>query len=277
MDTIWLVLAIGSMMTLLGSAFVRGREAILRTVASAAVMVGLAFTDAGWVVHVGMAVLLLSSVEFLFRPYHKVRHEVQASFGCLAAVTAAALATGQFPWVVFPLGCMIVLWAACGGPQRNRRKQARALQRTARADASVQQSAARASADQLNLLFNDRRLAAPHRQKLHALLRRADALHAELRSRDAGDRLIFQVEQIHDDFAPTAVRGYLALPRVTADTEPVQDGKTGGQLLDEQLTLLDGALDDIAAEARGHGADGLLASYRFLRDKFGSPGDELKL
>jgi hypothetical protein len=276
-DAIWLILAIGSMLTMLGSAFVRGREAILRTIASAAVMVGLAFTDAGWIVHVGMAILLLSSTEFLFRAYYKVRREVQASFGCLAAVTAAALASGQFPWVVFPIGCMIVLWCISGGPQRNRRKEARALQRKAFAEASVQQSAARASADQLNQLFNDRRLPAPHRQKLHALLHRADALHTELRSRQVGDRLIFEVEQIHDDFAPTAVRGYLALPRATADTQPVQDGKTGAQLLDEQLTLLDGALDDIVAEARTHGADGLLASYRFLQNKFGSPGDELKL
>jgi hypothetical protein len=108
-------------------------------------------------------------------------------------------------------------------------------------------------------------------------LHRADAIHAQLSSQEAADRLIFEVEQIHDDFAPTAVRGYLALPRATADTQPLHDGKTGAQLLDDQLTLLDGALDDIVAEAGTCGADGLLASYRFLQDKFGSSRNDLRL
>lgn len=130
---------------------------------------------------------------------------------------------------------------------------------------------------ELDRLFNDPRLPHAARLNLHALLRRADALYAELQSHRASDSLLFQVEQIHQDFAPTAVRGYLALPPTVADTQPLHDGKTGAVLFDEQLMMMHGALDDIAAEAGSHGADGILASYRFLQDKFGRSDDELKL
>lgn len=277
MDFILQLFAVGAIITMLTGAFKRGSEAILRTIGSALVMVGLAFTDAGWVVHVGMAILMLSSIEFLYRPYYKVRHEVQASFSCLAAVTVAALAGGHFPWVVFPIGAMVGLWYLGGGPQRNRRKYARSKQRQAFQEAAVRESVARASAADLNRLFNDPRLPVQSREKLHSLLRRADGLHAELRSHQASDRLVFEVEQIHQDFAPTAVRGYLALPPAIANTQPLQDDKTGAVLFDEQLDMLNSALDDIAAEARTHGAEGILASYRFLQDKFGQTDDELKL
>ena len=277
MEWILHLVAVGALITMLASAFRRGSEAVLRTIGSAAVMVGLAFTPAGWVVHVGMAILLLSTVEFLYRPYFKVRTELLASLGSLAAVTVAGVLNGAFPWVVFPLGCMVALWYLGGGPARNRRKAARALQRKAFHAASVQQATVQDSRTELDRLFNDPRLPAPSRKQLHAVLHHADRLHVELRAHQASDRLVFEVEQIHQDFAPTAVRGYLALPPTVADSQPIQDGKTGATLLAEQLTLLDGALDDIAAEARTHGAEGLLASYRFLQNKFGSTDDDLKL
>lgn len=269
--------AVGAFITMLTSAFRRGTEARLRTIASSLVMVALAFTPAGWVVHVGMAILLLSSVEFLFRPYYKVRNDVHTAFGCLAAVTFAGLVAGHFPWVIFPLACFVGLWALTGGPERNRRRHARHVQRKAFHEAAARESTMRSSKFELDRLFNDPRLPQPARANLHELLRRSDALYAELRSHRASDRLLFEVEQIHEDFAPTAVRGYLALPPSVADTEPLQDGKTGAVLFDEQVTIMHGALDDIAAEARTHGAEGLLSSYRFLQDKFGQTDESLKL
>lgn len=277
MEWILHLFAVGAFITLLTCAFGRGVEARLRTVACSAAMVALAFTPAGWVVNVGMVILMFSSVEFLFRPFHKVRDEVLTAFGCLAAVTFAGAVTGHFPWVVFPLGCLIALWYLTGGPQRNRRRKARELQRNAFHQAAAREHSMHNSRFELNRLFNDPRLPVPIRHNLHRLLRRADGLYAELRSHQASARLIFEVEQIHEDFAPTAVRGYLALPPSVANTQPLQDGKTGAMLLEEQITLMHGALDDIAAEARTHGAEGLLASYRFLQDKFGATDDELKL
>ncbi|MFC6707518.1 hypothetical protein [Flexivirga alba] len=269
--------AVGAFITLLTSAFRRGAEARLRTIACTAIMVALAFTRAGWVVHVGMAILLLASAEFLYRPYYKVRDEVRTVFGCLAGVTLIAALTHHFPWVLFPLAVVFGMWALTGGPERNRRKHTRYVQRKAFHEAAAKESSMRISQSELDRLFNDPRLPQPARHNLHELLRRCDALHFELRSHQAGDRLIFEVEQIHQDFAPAAVRGYLALPPSVADTQPLQDGKTGAVLFDEQITIMHGAVDDIAAEARTHGAEGLLSSYRFLQDKFGHTGDELKL
>lgn len=269
--------AVGAFITLLTSAFRCGLEARLRTIACSAIMAALAFTPAGWVVHVGMAILLFSSAEFLYRPYYKVRDEVRTSFGCLAGVMLAAAVTHHFLWVIFPLAVVVGMWALTGGPERNRRRHARHVQRKAFHQAAVRESSMRTTQFELNRLFNDPRLPHPARKTLHDLLRRSDALYFELRSHQASDRLLFEVEQIHEDFAPTAVRGYLRLPPSVADTQPLQDGKTGAILLDEQITLMHGALDDIAAEARTHGAEGILASYRFLQDKFGHADDELKL
>ncbi|HWC24027.1 MAG TPA: hypothetical protein VG502_17155 [Flexivirga sp.] len=269
--------AVGAFITLLTSAFRRGSEARLRTIACSAIMAGLAFTPAGWVVNLGMLVLMLSGTEFLYRPYYKVRDDLWTAFGCLAGVAFAGAVVGHFPWVFFPLACLVGLWALTGGPERNRRKHARHVQRKAFHEAAVRESSVRTSQFELNRLFNDPRLPLATRKNLHELLRRADALYFELRSHGASDRLLFEVEQIHEDFAPTAVRGYLALPPSVADTQPLQDGKTGAVLLDEQITIMHGAIDDIAAEARTHGAEGLLSSYRFLQDKFGHTDDELKL
>lgn len=277
MEWILHLCAVGAFITLLTSAFRRGTEARLRTIACSAIMVALAFTPAGWVVHVGMAILLFSSAEFLYRPYYKVRDEVRTTFGCLAAVTLVGAITHHFPWVIFPLAVVVGMWALTGGPERNRRKYARDKQRKAFHQAAMQQSSMCGTQVELNRLFNDPRLPNPARQNLHELLRRSDALYAELRSHQASDRLLFEVEQIHQDFAPTAVRGYLALPPSVADTQPLQDGKTGAVLFNEQITLMHGAIDDIADEARTHGAEGLLTSYRFLQDKFGHTDDELKL
>ncbi len=269
--------AVGAFITLLTSAFRRGTEARLRTVACSVVMMALAFTPAGWVVHVGMAILLFASAEFLYRPYYKVRNEVWTTFGCLAGITLVAAVTHHFSWVLFPLTIVVGVWALTGGPERNRRKHARDVQRKTFTAAAVTQSSMQTSRFELDRLFNDPRLPQPARNNLHELLRRCDALHVELRSQQASDRLLFEVEQIHQDFAPTAIRGYLALPPSVADTQPLQDGKTGAVLFDEQITIMHGALDDIAAEARTDGAEGLLSSYRFLQDKFGRTADELKL
>lgn len=277
MDWILHLCAVGTFLALLTAAFRRGSDARLRTTVCSAIMAALAFTPAHWVVHVGMAILLLSSVEFLYRPSHKVWRETLTSFACLAAVTVAGAVNDQFPWVVFPFGVLVALWALTGGPARNRRRRDRELRRRERHDAATEASSRRSTQRDLNRLFNDPRLPQPVRHNLHQLLRRADGLHQELRSRGAGDRLIFEVEQIHEDFAPTAVHGYLALPVETADTQPLQEGKTGATLLDEQITMMHRALDDIAAEARTQGAEGILASYRFLQDKFGRPDDELTL
>lgn len=62
-------------------------------------------------------------------PLLPVRDEVRTAFGCLAAVTLVGAVAGHVPWVVFPLACLVALWARTGGPERSRRKHARYVQR----------------------------------------------------------------------------------------------------------------------------------------------------
>lgn len=94
-----------------------------------------------------------------------------------------------------------------------------------------------------------------------------------LRQHGAPTEQVFQVEQIHTDFGPQALRSYLALAPGTADTTEVLDGRTGHQLIVEQLDLL---LTQVAAQlnhAVKLGSDELLANHRFLTQKFGTNGD----
>ena len=87
----------------------------------------------------------------------------------------------------------------------------------------------------------------------------------------------FMLRQIAEDYAPEAVRAYLKLPPSLANVTPLQDGKTGRDLLGEQLDLLLGAVQDIMRDAAQAGSQHLLAHQRFLKDRFAKPSDELKL
>lgn len=94
-----------------------------------------------------------------------------------------------------------------------------------------------------------------------------------LREHGAATEQVFEVEQIQTDFGPQALRAYLALAPGSEDTQDVLDGKTGHQLIVEQLDLL---LAEVAAHlhrAARLGSDQLLANHRFLTEKFGTRGD----
>ncbi|WP_407538213.1 hypothetical protein Q0M94_08865 [Deinococcus radiomollis] len=87
----------------------------------------------------------------------------------------------------------------------------------------------------------------------------------------------FLLRQIETDYAPEAARAYLKLPPSLAGVTPLQDGKTGRDLLNEQLDLLLSAVADIMKDAAQAGSQHLLAHQRFLKDRFARPNDELKL
>ncbi|AFZ68962.1 hypothetical protein [Deinococcus peraridilitoris] len=73
---------------------------------------------------------------------------------------------------------------------------------------------------------------------------------------------------IVDEYAPDAVKAYLRLPPSTANTLPLQDGKTGRDLLIEQLDLLLDGVARIISDATVSGGRELLAHQRFLEAKF---------
>lgn len=94
-----------------------------------------------------------------------------------------------------------------------------------------------------------------------------------LRRHGAPTAQIFEVEQIQTDFGPQALRSYLALAPGTADSIEVLDGKTGHQLIIEQLDLLLAQTAAHLHRAARLGSDELLANHRFLTEKFGTGGD----
>lgn len=135
-----------------------------------------------------------------------------------------------------------------------------------------------ADTDDLLALSRDERLPADARARLGALHFRSQEALTYLKEREldaAGPG--FLVRQIAGDYAPEAVRAYLKLPPTLANVTPLQDGKTGRDLLGEQLDLLLSAVGDVMKDAAQAGSQHLLAHQRFLKDRFARPNDELKL
>lgn len=111
------------------------------------------------------------------------------------------------------------------------------------------------------------------RERAQRLDRESGSTLTYLREHAAPAAQVFEVEQIQSDFGPQALKSYLALAPGTADTTEVLDGKTGHQLIVEQLDLL---LAQVAAHlhrAARLGSGELLANHRFLTEKFGTGGD----
>ncbi|ULH17177.1 hypothetical protein MF271_18795 (plasmid) [Deinococcus sp. KNUC1210] len=73
------------------------------------------------------------------------------------------------------------------------------------------------------------------------------------------------------------MQAYLKLPPSLAGVKVLQEGKTGRELLSEQLDLLLDAVKDMLEGAAQAGSQHLLAHQRFLRDRFARPPDDLKL
>ncbi|MBO1766871.1 hypothetical protein [Allobranchiibius sp. GilTou38] len=98
-----------------------------------------------------------------------------------------------------------------------------------------------------------------------------------LAARGITGRDAFEVVQIRDDFGPSAVHAYLGLPPTTADTAVLQDGRTGADLLIEELDLLLEAVRGLLDRAGEVGQTQLRANHRFLEEKYGErdPGLEL--
>ena len=73
------------------------------------------------------------------------------------------------------------------------------------------------------------------------------------------------VRQICTDYLPGALEHYIALPSDLA-SEPVLDGRSARDVLDEQLALIESRLDEMAAHTYRREANGLLTHARFVAD-----------
>src|SRR5215510_2387478 len=94
----------------------------------------------------------------------------------------------------------------------------------------------------------------------------------------AGSRNLYLVERMLDQYLPSTLDAYLALPPDAAELPITPDRRTGAQVLRSQLDILEAKLDEAAEDLRQVNVDRLLANERFLEEHFGRPSQsELRL
>jgi len=76
------------------------------------------------------------------------------------------------------------------------------------------------------------------------------------------------IRQTALSYLPEALNAYLAIPRVYAESRPVQDGKTAHDLLMEQLTVMDAKIRDVSDAIARNDTDRLMANVRFLQERY---------
>lgn len=140
------------------------------------------------------------------------------------------------------------------------------------------QAASVAPEDALTALHSNDRLPGEARAQLVALdLRTKEALRHLSAQGIEGSEAGFLARAIRREYAPAAAQAYLKLPPTRADVTPLQDGKTGRDLLCEQLDILLNATQEILDTALHSGGQELLTNGRFLEEKFGKVDKDLKV
>lgn len=268
------------------SAFGRSRRSVRRSAVVVALLVGLAAVGAAWVIPAGAGVTLWAYISVVFGSFAKVRRRLL--FSALALAVFAALGAG---WVLIPSGVFAVLrlWNLLGAGSGEARCQASFPSKPTShrpVDLGKQEVDDRVRPDQdnkkeptLDGYLRDHRLPDDARSLLHEIDGRSRAAGQYLQQQGRGNGLDgIEVERIREDYAVGAVRGYLALPTWSAQGQVLSDGKTGSQLLSEQLRLLVHRLEEIQHAAAVNGGAELLTHGKFLRDRFsGGSGDQLRL
>jgi len=82
---------------------------------------------------------------------------------------------------------------------------------------------------------------------------------------DLSDHETWLLRQICIDYLPGALEHYIALPADLA-SEPVLDGRSAREVLDEQLALIERRLDQMATRTYRLEAGNLLTHARFVAD-----------
>lgn len=115
------------------------------------------------------------------------------------------------------------------------------------------------------------RLPVEHQLKVEAIHRKAESMLRDHGHRfPLGSRERYLVERTLTDYLPATLEAYFRLPPGYANWPIRADGRTGLQVLWEQLDLLDTRLDEMARELERSGVDELLANGRFLEERFGA-------
>ncbi len=282
-----------SIAAMAASMFTRGPRRHVHAIVAMAVAAVLGLTLASWVVHPAAALSLAVLWSYAWAsPRKSWRPMVRGAVGIVVFGFLGAF------WVVFPASWLIAIWFLSRGPRLmfggcNRSPKVR-LDKTERkgkrdtvsgknkgddvpaSEQTVPSTAA--EVPDLYAMAHDIRVPKDCRAQLVDLRDRCRETSSYLTERGLSEgRLAHSIHQIQHVFAPDAVQAYLELPPTMANVAPLEDGKTGHQMLTEQLDLLLTGVADVMSEATTIGGENLKASQRFLRDKFGPKSDDLSL
>lgn len=261
-----------------GVVWQKGADGNRRAIGLSIIMVVLAVLGASWVVHPAAGITLAACFAFAGGNVLK-KH---SNHGLRVLATAAVFGVAGAGWVFVPLVVATVIALMSN-------KNAHPVHRKAVVNTYVPptptfaygQATPRATpaAQNLTMLAQHPRLPSDSAKRAKALNLQCFEAISYIDERGPGaDKLRFEVEQIHQDFALEAIGAYLALPPTKANTTPIRDGKTGQDLLNEQLDMLSDGVHDVMERAEALGAEQILASHAFVSQKFAqAKTSELKL
>jgi hypothetical protein len=103
--------------------------------------------------------------------------------------------------------------------------------------------------------------------KVEQIRRKAEVLLQHQGQFPIGSKDLYVLRRTQLEYLPSTLDAYLALSGDDRALAP--DGRTGLQVLRDQLDLLDSKLDEIADDLQRQNVDRLLANERFLEEHFG--------
>ena len=184
-------------------------------------------------------------------------------------------------WILFFWGMSALFW---GGGRRRRRYRRRRrfeewLAEQPPAPASAPAPAQPAPAPPRPLPEPDpiSRLPLDVQLRVQQIRNKVEALMKHASEFPFGSKDLFVLQRTRTDYLPATLDAYLALPPEFAEVKVAPDGRTALQVLKDQLSLLDGKLDEIAEDLQRQNVDRLLANERFLADHFGHQPAELTI
>ncbi|MBO1756279.1 hypothetical protein [Allobranchiibius sp. CTAmp26] len=258
-----------------GTAFGRRPETVRRSVVVILVLCALAMLGAGWAADAGAGISLAAFATAMWGALPKVGRRLVVS-----ALAMVAFALVGAHWVLNPFAVFITIAAVrllghggrgCSGASRSADRH----EQTRRPVDLRKEPVAPAPVPSLAMYLFDERVPAQARDRIRSINERARAASQYLHQQGRGAALdAIEVERIRDDYAPGAVRGYLALPPWSAQGTVLSDGKTGAELLIDQLDLLEQRLRAIQESVALTGGTELLTHGRFLKDRFPEHGED---
>lgn len=158
------------------------------------------------------------------------------------------------------------------------RREARRARREEEGPPAAPPPPSSAAPDPLARYLRDERLPGEARARLAALnLRAREALTHLDELGQEGSEAAYLARAVRSEYAPGAVQAYLKLPPTLANVQPLEGGKTGRDLLCEQLDILLEAVQEILSTALRSGGQDLLTHQRFLEEKFRKPRRDLEV